>query len=522
MELRMILLLAVLFFAGLTSGCTLGEALKTCRENCVNAGATSQPGANVPVPSPSSVPPQIVEPPIPSGNAKHYYIDYLNGSDSNSGATKQNAWKFAPGMRGFGGSYTHGNGDVFVFRGGVRWPRSSFPWVVSSGGAPGAPDIYTSDRTWYTGSQFVRPVFDGESFHPGSQGMFNVENLGYLHLNDLEFTRCGASQVADSDKCLVFSNTHDVSLTNNIFTTYSWIAVYFVFTDSRSHSNFLFSGNDWSHTSGAIWFASAAPGTTMHNITYIKNTFHDFSSQIGGGVHGDGAMHFYVVPASDSSQYGDNLIFCNNRFYGDFRNSFGGGGGMTAFFFVEGGLSGIICNNDMSFSPVQSNMFDGLIVLSAEGNSRATSMKIVNNSLANIGPNAMSAGIHLVGNYRNVDIRNNIAFGMQYPVFVEDIAGAGSSLVSDYNLWSGSSGYMVWGSNFQSYSQWQNHHDTNSILGGDPGWVLSPENQHLASLSRAIGRGVNLSSNGINILNSDLDGFERPSTGMWDLGCYQH
>jgi len=244
--------------------------------------------------------------------------------------------------------------------------------------------------------------------------MASLSGAGLVTLNDLHFQNCGAPQVANSDKCLVFTNTHDVKITNSTFKTESWISIYFIFSSPGSYGNFTWTGNDFSHTSGAIWFASAQSNTTMHNIKYNQNVFHDFASQIGGGVHGDGAFHAFVTPQNDASQYTDTVQFCDNRFYGDFTRSFGSSGAMTAFFYTEGGMKNVtICNNDMSFSPVQANMFDGLIVLSGSNTSAGTAL-IANNSLSNIGTNAMSGGLNLRGSFVNVTAKNNIFSGMQY------------------------------------------------------------------------------------------------------------
>jgi len=452
-------------------------------------------------------------------SAATYYIDYAGGLDSNNGTSMASPWRLAPGMQGFTRSYSHQNGDIFIFKGGVTWPSTVYPWIIKNGGGSGSPDIYTTNHSWFSGGSFTQPIFDDGSSHPGATGMLNVNGLGYLTFNDLTFTKCGAPQVADSDKCLVFQNTNDITLSNNTFTTYNWIAVYFVFADGANHSNFTFTGNDWSHTSGAIWFASAAANTAMHNITYTNNVFHDYSSQIGGGVHGDGAWHYFAVPANDSTQYIDGVNFSSNRFYGDFTRSYGSDGAMTGLFFVEGSMTGIIANNDMSFAPAQANMFQGLIVLFGKGNTHPMSIGIYNNSLANIGTNAMSAGVDISEGAYNVTLKNNIIYGMLYPIYVEDPAGSGTSFVSDYNLLSGGSGQLVWGSSFQSYSQWKaSGRDTHGVLGVNPGWVSSPTNQHLTLGSPAIAAGTNLN---LLMLTLDKDGISRPSSTAWDMGAYQ-
>ena len=453
-------------------------------------------------------------------SAATYYVDYVSGSDTNPGTSNSAPWQRVPGMTGFGGTYTHQAGDTFIFRGGVRWPASVYPWKVTNSGQSGSPDTYTTDHTWFTGSNYAQPIFDDGASHPVANGMLNATGVGYLTFNDLTFTNCGASQTGDSDKCLVFYNTHDIKLTNNTFTTYCWISVFFVFDGGASYSNFTFTGNDWSHTSGAIWFASGAANTTMHNITYNNNTFHDFTSQIGGGVHGDGALHFFVIPGTDSTQYADNFTFCNNRFYGDFRTSFPGGGGMTALFFVEAGLQGTVCNNDFSFSPAQESIFQGFIVMYGYSNPKSTGFQILNNSMANIGTNAMSAAIDIAGGYNKVVLKNNIASGMQYPVAIEDPTGTGATLVTDFNIWNGTSGQLAWGT-LQDYSQWQAAgRDTHSLLGVDPKWVGAPGNERLQAGSPAIGAAANLTSLGITTLNSDITGASRVVSGPWDIGAY--
>lgn len=453
-----------------------------------------------------------------------YYVDFVGGADTNNGTSKSTPFKHIKGMTGCTNtcnSTTLTDGDIVFFKGGVTW-TDSWPWTLVGGTSTGI--IYTTDKTWYTGGSFTQPTFDDHGANPGGTGMANVTNAGYITLNDLKFVNCGVGGVANSNKCLVFANTHDIAITNSTFATESWISLYFVFTSAGSYSNFTWTGNDFSHTSGAVWFASAQANTSMHNITYNNNVFHDFASQIGGGVHGDGAWHGYVIPGSDSSQYMNNMVFCNNRFYGDFRRSFGTTGAMTALFFQEGANEGLtICNNDMSFTPVQASMFDGLIVLEGESNSKSSGVGIYNNSMASIGTNPMSAAIHISGNYKNITVMNNIASGMNYPVYLEDPTGSGATYTTDYNLWNGTSGQLVWGGSFQSYGTWKGEgRDTHSVLGSSPAWVSAPGNERLLPGSRAIMAGANLTNLGIRILNSDYVGVDRPiGSTAWDIGAYQ-
>jgi hypothetical protein len=449
-----------------------------------------------------------------------YYVDYVGGADTNGGTSQAAPWKHAPGMTGASGNaaaYTPAGGDIFIFKGGVTW-SASYPWTFKGGS--GNVVTYTTDHSWFIGSGYTQPTFDAG--HSGAQ-MASMSGGGYIALNDLNFVNCGTPQVANSIKCIQFTNVHDVTITNSTFATESWIGIYFVFSSAGSYSNFTWTGNNFSHASGAIWMATAAANTTVHNVIYNSNTFHDFASQLGGGVHGDGALHWFTAPQGDSTQFVNTLQFCNNTFYGDFRVSYSGGGGMTAFFYTEGGAQNLtICNNDMSFSPVQANMFDGLIVLSGSNSSAGTAL-IANNSLANVGTNAMSGGIELRGSWINATLKNNIVAGMDYPIAVQD-TGSQSGFVSDYNLIDGSSGQLQWAaSSLVTYLLWQSLGlDVHSVLGTSPQWISAPGNEDLQAASPARGAGANLTSLGIAMLNQDHAGVARPTTGAWDIGAYQY
>jgi hypothetical protein len=84
-----------------------------------------------------------------SAYATTYYVDYANGSDSNSGTSETTAWKHAPGMEGLTptgsstgdgcssncASYTPKPGDKIILRGGVVWPYTVAPWNFTWSGS---------------------------------------------------------------------------------------------------------------------------------------------------------------------------------------------------------------------------------------------------------------------------------------------------------------------------------------------------------------------------------------------------
>lgn len=450
-----------------------------------------------------------------------YYVDFTGGADTNNGTSTSTPWKHIKGMKGCANictSATLAGGDTVIFKGGVTW-TASYPWTIAGGSS--SKITYTTDHTWYNGGSWSQPVLDDGNTNPAATGMANMSGTGFVTLNDFKWTKCGVQGTPDmSNKCLVFENAHDIALTNSTFTTYSWISIYFIFDSPGTYSNFTVTGNDFSGTSGAVWMASAQANTIEKNLVYNGNVFHDFSSQIGNGTHGDGAMHYFT--SRTATEYLDGMQFINNRYYGDFRRSAGSDGAMTGMIYWEGPVkNGVMANNDVSFSPSQANMFQGLFVFSNGCSTSGCGIQIYNNTLVNIGTNAMSAGIDLLG-YPNIILKNNIVSGMQYPLYVED-ATSQSGFVSDYNLWNGTSGNLIWGASFQSYAAWKTAgRDAHSLTGTNPGLVSAPGNERLSSAaSPAVGLGTNLTSLGIPAINSDQAGIARPASGSWDAGAFQ-
>jgi hypothetical protein len=92
--------------------------------------------------------------------AASYYVDYDAGSDTNSGLSKEAAWKHAPGddnATGMPLAKMLAAGDVVKFKGGVAYLGTI---KIKRSGAPGNPITYdgNSDGFWGTG----KAIIDGE------------------------------------------------------------------------------------------------------------------------------------------------------------------------------------------------------------------------------------------------------------------------------------------------------------------------------------------------------------------------
>lgn len=124
-------------------------------------------------------------------SAATYYVDYSSGSDSNNGLAKTAAWKRAPGMAGFSGSYSHQAGDHFIFKGGVTWGHANFQMTIDSDGSAGNPDYYGADTAWYDpgvcGSSFCRPIFSGDRTRLArGENIIDISNRNYVTIDNIE------------------------------------------------------------------------------------------------------------------------------------------------------------------------------------------------------------------------------------------------------------------------------------------------------------------------------------------------
>ncbi len=469
--------------------------------------------------------------------AATYYVDFLNGLDTNNGTSKATPWNHAPGMTGCTStcnSTTPTDGDTVIFKGGVTW-TGSFPW--SPPGGSSSMVTYTTDHTWYSGGAWSQPAFDDGGVDRAG-GAFAI-GASYITINDFTIQNCGNQPtVVSSHECMVLTSVHDITITNSTFRTNDWIAIYFLERNNGTDSNITITGNDFANTSNGIWLATYQASVVISNVNINNNVFHDFYTSMVGGTHGNG-FFFYTSPDASAGQYtayATGVTFCNNRFYGDF-SSYGApytggsvGGGMTAFFHTSDSLSGVVCNNDFSFINPGAGYgtgFNSLIAVTPVGHSGPnTTIQIYNNSLVNAGSSAMSAGINMNGFFSgdSVVLKNNIASGMQNCIYAQD-SGTVTALSSDYNLWNCTGGPLYafrLVSTYYSYSSWQSAgYDTHGVLGRDPLWVAAPGNEHLSAGSPAILAGANLSGLGVSSLSTDAAGVLRPASTAWDIGAFQ-
>ena len=444
-----------------------------------------------------------------------YYIDYAGGSDGNGGTSKSAPWKRCPGMNGFTATYTHAAGDVFIFKGNVVWPAAALPFTIAYSGSATNTDVYTTDHSWYAGSVWAQPTFDGQLFQ---KTLLYASEKSYIRINDLRLINAGMA-AANGIIAFTFSNCSYIELSNNTLAPQSWGCLYVITERTGDFNDIFIHHNDISACAFGMRFVPGAAKSFMHNVQVYNNNIHDFKSQLSGAVHGDG-IQCYNTPdvAASYDRYIDGFKIFNNHFYGDFSQVAGSGGAMTALIYLSGASQGVEIYNNLfapKYSGTQSpNFFESFISLRDNPN-RGGHHKIYNNTFVTPVPGGQAAAI-IEDDTRYpapaLDIKNNIFSNFNWPF---DLRSTNHTI--DYN-----NDYFVrdigkWAGNFVgSFAKWQAlGHDVHGIS-ANPGFVSSTDFR-LSQNSPCIGKGANLST----VVTTDINGNARPGLAGYSQGAYE-
>ena len=448
---------------------------------------------------------------ITSLSAGTFYIDYSAGSDAAAGTAKATAWKRAPFMKSFGGSYSHAAGDRFIFKGGVIWPVSCFQMKITAGGSAGNPDQYTTDPTWYSGASYTRPIFDFQhtTVGPGwtyAAGVL-VEGVSYVTFDGLDLPNFraplhavgGVSTWGSAAICL--NNASNFTLTNCIVRDWDqptvttaqgveWFGGGAIIRVNSGTGNLVTDcvfhlDNVTQRTGTACWNIPIVQYSTFRSVPQCvmsAQLVHDNQFLDTPNPHyisGDPVPHANVIYCHDGLTCYNNLI--------------NGAGGIAQVIYGNPGFSG--ANTWLIYNNTVLNVAQPCIAIETEGsNSAGAQAKLYNNTL--LGPGGGGYCIRTVprgnGPVANVDYRNNHLITSGTPFSNE--AGV-TTLTTQSNL-------------VQTVTQ-------ASAAGYTAAQVnpLSP----IDATKPTVGTGTNLTA----VFVTDRLGVARPSSGVWDIGSYQ-
>jgi hypothetical protein len=166
--------------------------------------------------------------------ATTFYIA-ASGSDSNNGTSKTTPWQHAPGMNGCSANCaanTPQPGDRFIFRGGDVWHAANSPVTLGmtwSWSGNSSNQIYVGvDQTWFSGSSWTRPVFNGDNnpstssqgscAHNANGAMVWLKSVNYVIFDNFEFTgMCWQGVPSFGQAVYIGFQGNNITISNNYF-----------------------------------------------------------------------------------------------------------------------------------------------------------------------------------------------------------------------------------------------------------------------------------------------------------------
>ncbi len=148
-----------------------------------------------------------------------FYIDFVNGSDSNAGTSEGSPWKHAPGMQGCSSNCSSNSptgGEGFIFKGGVTWDYTTQPWSWGWSGSSGVPIYLGYDPSWFAGSSWSRPVLSAS----GQESQQMSVSGTFINVDNFEFTGMFNNQPCCSQNVWAFMVSHSGDRSINLYENY--------------------------------------------------------------------------------------------------------------------------------------------------------------------------------------------------------------------------------------------------------------------------------------------------------------
>jgi len=412
------------------------------------------------------------------------------------------------------GSGTSTNPITLLFESGAVMTSAAWNTTAIYGGAQswivldlGANGVIQNTANGTTGTFANSLASIGVDFSGSSNALIRNGTIGNIYVRTANSTTDNSAGATGS-RCIQWKGGSNNTV-NNVTTHDCRFNAYFnVGTDG----NFTISNNTGYHQAAHWWIAPDNTGSTMTNITYSGNIFHDpapawdTAPPTTGIFHIDGVHQFCQASSTCSGFYA-----FDNYFYGSFGVDY------TAQIFSEtngGTNSNQQVYNNLIVNTTTTQSSNGAIDVQMGANGL-----LANNTVIGSGSGNGGVGIQIISG-TNIAQWNNIVQGFNYlESALAGVTFAASSLNTNL-YYDTSNGWQYDGVGASTFAAWKSAtgQDGSSISGVNPNLNGSyiPN-----SGSPAIGAGTNLTSLSITTLDLDLAGVGRPSTGAWGIGAYQ-
>lgn len=433
-----------------------------------------------------------------------YYVDYLTGSDANSG-TRSSPWKFSPYM--VGSSHTLAPGDTVIFRGNTTWPRPCFQMRIQASNVK-----FGTDQSWFNGGAWSRPVFDFENtLIPG--GNENAAGVITYVQHDIVFDglemkrhfkpQSGGTLNTWGVCTLALWASDRITVTNCYFHDWALPTPCAPGNDGGG-GGAIYSLNDQGHGSGYVvthcFFdqanTPAKNGTCLYLGGLIEyNSCHDcMSFGLTGGTLRYNHIYNMQFPSDANAHANAIFTFAPSTIYGNLIHDFVNGGCQPIYTAPAYSGSG----TDLIYNNVLWNAGDNApISITTEGAFKPCAnnfTRIFNNTLVGGNGYCIKIGDKGFAPWGGITATNNHFITTSSPI----CTGNPSQNCAAVNT-------LAVGNNLQQTPAQANAQ----------GYTVTSHYSPTSSSGSTVRAGVNLAS----IFATDIDGNTRPST--WDIGAYQ-
>jgi hypothetical protein len=244
-----------------------------------------------------------------------YYIDYEAADDSANGTTVSTPWKRCPGMVGFAGSYSHANGDKFVFKGGVTWPYISGETIltIANSGVDGTEDIYTGGQAEETPYGSGYPMFDGGNVAALNYAVYSSAK-SYFKMRYIKIQNLQSADASNQAMLLIGGTNIEVDhmyLEPNSVNAFAWAGV-----TGSSHTKIYFHDNIIRKSGRVTLQGNDSRTTDMRLYNNVMEGGWDFDPV---SYHADG----FMIGGDGTTDYAiKGLYIYNNKFWGDWHRPY--------------------------------------------------------------------------------------------------------------------------------------------------------------------------------------------------------
>jgi len=409
--------------------------------------------------------------------AATYYVDAVNGKDSNSGKSETSAWKTINKVN----HYSFASGDIIEFKRGQIFQG----YTLSP---PRGNIVFTA---YGTGSM---PIIDGQN----TRQVVNVNNLNSLTFKDIEFLNGARSIVS-----FAANTCNYMTIDNCIFdgegTSGRELAYIGTQSDYLTVKNSTFKNGGIKYAQGAHGLYVAGDHIIVENCTFTN--FID-----GNGLKNN------VVQNSGNVSADNNIIIRDNYF----SNIVGGGIFLQSANGVKIYYNIFVIGKNLGHAIVLS--YNSTYLTYAPHN-----IDIYNNTII-LPPDLSSGGILLYGKTQidNITIKNNLMYSTAFNYnhyFIDQQAGGGTHLYINNNLYYTAGGqsdrWRIRGTSYDTFNKWKSLGFDSEGLYANPIFKnYSNEDYSLQPNSPAINSGVN-----VGLSNDYLD---NQIIGLPDIGAYEY